>query len=172
MKPVSNDSEPSGGFLFSGAEFSTICLSFWSRYSRYPRVSFPNEFRRKACPSPFSSFTFAARLNSLSCKIILAREISQHRFEERTKADRSLSLRDDTIHCNAFRGSPERDAILFRGKCSTRIIKQLSTFRSCKLCRHVAAFKILPQPLLFPFDLFRKEIESNVSIPRPCCFKK
>lgn len=129
---------------------------------------------KESLPLPLLLFYLrgAARLNSLSCKIILAREISQHRFEERTKADRSLSLRDDTIHCNAFRGSPERDAILFRGKCSTRIIKQLSTFRSCKLCRHVAAFKILPQPLLFPFDLFRKEIESNVSIPRPCCFKK
>lgn len=135
---------------------------------------FRTSFEGKPAPPPFLLFYLrgAARLNSLSCKIILAREISQHRFEERTKADRSLSLRDDTIHCNAFRGSPERDAILFRGKCSTRIIKQLSTFRSCKLCRHVAAFKILPQPLLFPFDLFRKEIESNVSIPRPCCFKK
>lgn len=35
----------------------------------------------------------------------------------------------------------------------------------------MAAFKILPQPLLFPFDLFRKEIESNVSIPRRVVLK-
>lgn len=155
MKPVSNDSGRVEVLLFSGAEFSTICLSFWSRYSRYPRVSsFPNEFRRKGCPP--SPFTFAARLNSLSWRIILAREISQHRFEKPTDPSPR-----GTIHCNSFRGPPERNTILFRGKCATRIIKQLSTFHSCKLCRHAAAFKILPRPLLFPFDLSRREIESN-----------
>lgn len=111
--------------------------------------------RRKGCFCPPSPLLPSARLNSLSRKIILAREISQHFDSTRTKADRptDLSLRETTrfIVMRSVR-SPERNTILFRGKCTTRIIKQLSTFHPRKLCRHAAAFKILPQSLLIYFE--------------------
>lgn len=111
--------------------------------------------RRKGCFCPPSPLLPSARLNSLSRKIILAREISQHFDSTRTKADRptDLSLRETTrfIVMRSVR-SPERNTILFRGKCTTRIIKQLSTFHPRKLCRHAAAFKILSQSLLIYFE--------------------